>query len=104
MQRQAYGLCRSNYIVEKRHCTLVFDHLNVGNSNYTIKNNAEVTPTDVYYAQPECAEARVASRTLFGYITYTPNVGIESVCSMVKASYGLNGERAAGDTLVPSAL
>ena len=29
-------------------------------------------------------------------------VGIESVCSMVKASYGLNGERAAGDTLVLS--
>ena len=67
------GFCRANYMVEKRHCTLCFDRLNLGNSILD-KTNAEVTPTGVYIRSRSVPRANHAlTGTLLGalYILFT---------------------------------
>lgn len=62
------------------------------------KTNAEVAYGCVYIRSRSVPRVLVPSCTLFGCFRIYSSVGINSVRSIWKASQGLNGEWAAGDT------
>ena len=64
----------------------VFDYLNVGNSNLFQKQCRGDAYGCVYYAQPECAEARVALRILFGCIIIYVKRGYR-ICSFKRDGF-----------------
>ena len=87
-------------MVEKRHCTLCFDRLNLGNSILD-KTNAEVTPTDVYIIRNRSVpRANCALTHTFGCIVYILLRGYLSVCSFRYAIRGL--KRWNGQHEIPS--
>ena len=78
-------------IVEKRRCTLCFWWLERRKLKPLIKDNAEVTPTDVYILRSRSVPRVYYALThTFGCIVYIPSEGIKSVRSIKEASYGLS--------------